>query len=174
MLSTSTPSAARALQRGLAVLLLGAAAAVAAQPAAAAAQIDGRSLDGKPFSLAGQRGKVVVAVFWSTSCAVCRDTLPELRANYAGWRNKPFELVVVATDPRRQDVVDYEKLLERIVPTTERFPSLWRSEPGHSDGFGAVGQLPATFVIDREGRVVERFNGRIPPEAWDRVAELVP
>lgn len=161
----------RLVQVVLAAWLLGAATLAMAQPVA---RIDGRGLDGKPFDLAAQRGKVVMVVFWSTACAVCRDTLPELRANYAGWRGKPFELVVVATDPRRQDVVDYENLLERIVPTTSRFPSLWRAEPGHRDGFGVVGQLPATFVLDREGRIVERFNGRIPTEAWDRVAELLP
>ncbi len=163
----------RFFQAVLASLLLGTATLAMAQTATVA-RIEGRSLDGKPFDLATQRGKVVMVVFWSTACAVCRDTLPELRANYAGWRGKPFELVVVATDPLRQDVVDYEKLLERIVPMTSRFPSLWRADPGHRDGFGVVGQLPASFVLDREGRVVERFNGRIPAEAWDRVAELLP
>ncbi len=167
----------RLLQSTLASLLLIASMLAAAQtvaPPPAPARIEGRSLDGKSFDLGAQRGKVVMVVFWSTACAVCRDTLPELRANYAGWRGKPFELVVIATDTRRQDVVDYEKLLERIVPMTDRFPSLWRGEPAHRDGFGVVGQLPATFVLDREGRIVERFNGRVPPEAWDRVAELLP
>lgn len=152
-------------------------AAAASAPAAAAPprpQLVGRTLDGKPFNLLGQRGKVVLVVFWSTACAVCRDTLPELRRNYAGWAGKPFELVIVSTDTHRQDVLDYDRLVEQIVPMSERFPALWRAEPGHDDGFGAPGLLPATFVIDREGRIAERFNGRVPPEAWDRVAELLP
>jgi thiol-disulfide isomerase/thioredoxin len=134
----------------------------------------GRTLEGKPFALDGQRGKVVMVVFWSTNCAVCRDTLQELRANYAGWARQPFELVTVATDARRQDVADYDLLIERIVPRRERFPALWRGESGHRDDFGPVAQLPAAFVVDRSGRVVERFTGRIPPEAWDRVADLMP
>lgn len=134
----------------------------------------GRTLEGKPFALDGQRGKVVMVVFWSTSCAVCRDTLQELRANYAGWARQPFELVTVATDARRQDVADYDLLIERIVPRRERFPALWRGESGHRDDFGPVAQLPAAFVVDRSGKVVERFAGRIPPEAWDRVADLMP
>lgn len=160
----------------LAAAVLGGAAAAMAQPAPVppVAQLEGRTLAGRPFTLASQRGKVVMVVFWSTACAVCRDTLPELRANYAGWRGKPFELVLVATDAQRQDVVTYEALLDRIVPASAQFPSLWRQEPGHRDGFGPPGQLPATFVIDREGRAVERFAGRIPAEAWDRVAELLP
>lgn len=146
----------------------------AAEPPLEAVSLEGRNLDGVPFTLASQRGKVVLVVFWSTACAVCRDSLPELRANYAGWRNRPFELVTVATDSRRADVVEYERLLERTRPGSERFPSLWRLEPGHRDGFGATPRLPAVFVIDREGRIAERFAGRIPPEAWDRIAELMP
>jgi glutathione peroxidase-family protein len=138
------------------------------------AQLEGPALDGKPYALSRHRGKVVMVVFWSTACAVCRDMLPELRANHAGWRGKPFELVTVATDPKRQDVQDHERIVELIVPRNERYTSLWRADPQHRDGFGVVGNLPASFVIDREGRVVERFNGRIPAEAWDRVADLLP
>lgn len=162
-------------------LVLGLAAftgsARAQQPAAsqaAAAQLEGTALDGKPYALSAQRGKVVMVVFWSTACAVCRDMLPELRANHAGWRGKPFELVTVATDAKRQDVLDHERIVEQIVPRHERYVGLWRADPQHRDSFGAIGNLPASFVLDREGRVVERFNGRIPPEAWDRVADLLP
>jgi peroxiredoxin len=142
--------------------------------AAAATRLEGRTLDGRPFTLESQRGKVVVLLFWSTACAVCRDLMPELRANYAGWAGRPFELVTVSTDARRQDALDYEQLLQRIVPLTERFPSLWRAEAGHQDGFGALAGVPTTFVIDPEGRIAAQYSGRLPPAAWDRVAELLP
>jgi thiol-disulfide isomerase/thioredoxin len=39
------------------------------------------TLEGQPFDLAALRGKVVMLVFWSTGCPVCRDKMPELRAN---------------------------------------------------------------------------------------------
>lgn len=162
------------VRSALACLMAAAAVTAAAQSADAVPRLNGRTLDGTPFSLAAQRGKVVMVVFWSTGCAVCRDTLPELRRNYAGWSGRPFELVTVATDAQRGDVLAYDRLIEQIVPMTERFPALWRAEPGHDDGFGAPGPLPATFVIDRAGRIAERFNGRVPAEAWDRVAELLP
>ena len=34
--------------------------------------------------------------------------------------------------------------------------------------------MPTAFVIDTKGRIVETYVGRIPPEAWDRIAELLP
>ena len=39
-----------------------------------------------------QSGKVVLLMFWSTGCAVCRDKMPELRQNYEGWAGKPHAL----------------------------------------------------------------------------------
>ena len=44
----------------------------------------------------------------------------------------------------------------------------------HRDNFGAPTSLPASFVIDREGRVVEQRLGRLPPDIWDRIADLMP
>lgn len=158
----------------LAALVFSSGPAMAEPVTPVPARLEGRSLDGQPVSLSALRGKVVVVVFWSTACAVCRDTLPELRANHAGWRGQPFALLTVATDAARADVSKYHELLERVRPQADRIPALWRSEPGHQDSFGALPQLPAAFVIDREGRLVERYAGRIPPQAWDRVAELLP
>jgi cytochrome oxidase Cu insertion factor (SCO1/SenC/PrrC family) len=40
--------------------------------------------DGVRFDATALRGNVSVVFFWSTGCAVCRDSLPELRANLAG------------------------------------------------------------------------------------------
>ena len=41
--------------------------------------IEGKTIDGKPFQLSMLKGKVVLIMFWSTECAVCRDKMPELR-----------------------------------------------------------------------------------------------
>lgn len=142
-------------------------------PATAAPSMEGKTFEGKPFRLASLKGKVVLVMFWSTDCAVCRDKMPELRQNYEGWKSKPFELVLVSTDRRMKDVEDYEKIIARTVPAGQRFVQLWAGEPGYKDNFGKPAQLPASFVIDKSGKVVERFLGRIPPDAWDKIAELL-
>lgn len=169
MTSTSTLAAA------LAAAVLFAASAVRAQqpPAAAAPSIEGRTIDGQPFRLAALRGKVVLVMFWSTDCAVCRDKMPELRQNYAGWRNQPFELVLVSVDRRMADMQQYEAILSRTVPVAQRFPQLWAGEADYRDSFGKPGTLPSTFLLDKAGKVVERWQGRIPAEAWDRIADLL-
>ena len=158
----------------LAAALLAAALGASAQsPTPAPLRVEGTTVEGKPFNLASQKGKVVLLMFWSTDCAVCRDKMPELRQNYQGWQGKPFELVLVATDRRMKDVEDYERIISRTVPLKQRFVQLWAGEPGYKDSVGAPGPLPASFLMDKSGKVVERYQGRIPAEAWDRIAELL-
>jgi len=168
----------RALLLSCAALM--SAASVLAQTAAAPAatpvmtpQIEGKTIDGASFKLSSLKGKVVLVMFWSTGCAVCRDKMPELRNNYEGWAGKPFELVAVNTDARMQDLMEYERIISRTVPLKQRFVQLWTGEGGYKDNIGKSAQLPAAFLVDKSGKVVERYVGRIPPEAWDRIADLL-
>jgi peroxiredoxin len=147
--------------------------ALAQAPAHAAPRVEGPTVDGKPFQLASLKGKVVLLMFWSTECAVCRDKMAELRQNYQGWQGKPFELVLVATDRRMKDVDDYEAVISRMVPLQQRFVQLWAGAAGYQDNVGPRGTLPASLLIDKNGKVVERWQGRIPAEAWDKIAELL-
>lgn len=150
--------------------------AQAPPPAAAGALrpvVEGRTIEGHPFSLAALKGKVVLLMFWNTDCAVCRDKMPELRENYQGWAGKPFELVLVSTDRKMSDVKDYEVIVSRTIPLRQRFVQLWAGEPGYRDNLPGSVQLPAAYLMDKTGKVVDRYQGRIPPQAWDRIAEML-
>ncbi len=136
-------------------------------------RLSGLTFEGQPFDLASLRGKVVLIVFWSTGCAVCRDKMGELRANYEGWRGQPFEMVLVSQDRRFQDVQAYEQILAQTVPRAQRFPQLWSGQTAYADSFGAKPMLPATFLINKMGQVEKSYIGRVPPEAWDDIAELL-
>ena len=142
-------------------------------PADAPPVLRGNTLDGKVFDLQSLRGKVVMVVFWSTDCAVCRDKMLELRANVKGWAGQPFELVSVSTDRQRSNAVSYQQLVNATVPMSQRFTTLWTGEPQYRDSFGPTGHLPAAFLLDKTGRLMEQYHGRIPPEAWDRIADLL-
>ncbi|MDI1236715.1 MAG: TlpA disulfide reductase family protein [Polaromonas sp.] len=146
---------------------------VAAAPAAAPPQIEGKTVEGMPFRLSSLKGRVVLVLYWSTGCAVCRDKMPELRTNYEGWAGKPFELVAVSTDARMKDLLDYENIISRTVPTRQRFVQLWAGDSSYRDNLGQHAQLPAGYLVDKSGKIVERYVGRIPPEAWDRIADLL-
>lgn len=136
-------------------------------------QLQGNTSDGRPFALSGQQGRVVLVFYWSTSCAVCRDKMGELRANLIGWRGQPFVLIGVNTDTRQQDFLDYESLVRQTITPERRFDSLWAGQPGFVDTLGMPSRVPSACLIDKQGKLVERYSGRIPAQAWDRIAELL-
>jgi len=183
--STTTHRARR--QLGLALLLAAGAGSAAAQgraqaapaPAVAAAvaaatplpaplQLQASHLSGEAFSMKQIQGRVAVVFFWSTSCAVCRDTLPELRANLDGWRGKPISLLQVNVDKQAEDWQAYERIRSQMHKPVASLLSLYQ------DASLSPPKLPLTLVVDRQGRVVHRYEGRIAPEAWNDVADLLP
>jgi cytochrome oxidase Cu insertion factor (SCO1/SenC/PrrC family) len=123
---------------------------------------------GKRITAAAVRGKVAVVFFWSTNCAVCRDSLPELRANAAGWQDKPFTLMAVNLDARKDDWLHYEKLVYQTVMPNANWLSVRLN-----DVAPAAQRLPLTLLVDATGKVIARYEGRLAPEVWDGVAELL-
>jgi thiol-disulfide isomerase/thioredoxin len=139
--------------------------------------LSGTTLDKKPFQLESLKGKVVLLMFWSTDCAVCRDKMPELRENIRGWADKPFELVLVNVDRSMRDVDAYNDIINTSVPLKQRFTQLWTGGAGYKDNLGTAqlskNQLPVTFLIDKNGKLIERNNGRIPATWWDVISDLL-
>lgn len=142
--------------------------------AARAQTLVGRDADGARVELAALRGQVVMLFFWSTRCPVCLDKLPELRRNLAGWKGQPFVIVAVNQDDHRADVQRYQALRRQLLPADPQWKDLWRGDETHRDDFGPLpAQAPATVLLDRNGRVRLRVEGRVAPALWDEVAALV-
>jgi thiol-disulfide isomerase/thioredoxin len=135
--------------------------------------LKGLTLDGKQFSLEQELGKVVLINFWATWCPTCRTEMPEMRANYEGWRSKGFNLITVSIDDEMKDIEQYEKLIQQTVPVKQQFPRLWRKQPGLQDNFGRIRGTPTSFLVNKKGQLVKRYQGRLPGAVWDEIAELV-
>ena len=134
----------------------------------------GRTMEPATVDLEQLRGKVVMLFFWSTNCPVCLDKLPELRRNLVGWRGKDFVVIAVSQDRSMADLKAYEQALARMVPPDPQLKVVWRRDSAHRDSFGELPErLPTTVLVDRRGAVVKQVQGRLPPELWDDVAELV-
>ncbi|MDT9000040.1 TlpA disulfide reductase family protein [Paucibacter sp. APW11] len=141
-----------------------------AQVPAAGLPAQAVKLSGERFNADQLKGKVTMVFYWATSCAVCRDSLPELRANLRGWRDKPFALLTVNVDKQAAEWKDYETIVAATQKATPPGLISVRQE-------GAVpfsGRLPVTLLLDAKGKVVARYEGRIAPEAWDGIADLLP
>ena len=113
------------------------------------------TLTGEPRNPAQLRGKVQLVNFWATSCAVCVAEMPEFVRLHERLGARGLEVTAVAMRYDRPDyVVAYQ---ERVgLP----FPIALDLDGAAARGFGEVRATPTTFVIDAQGQVVARYQGR--------------
>ena len=133
----------------------GAAPRVAGPPAPA---FEVRGVSGRTVALADFRGRPVIVNFWATWCQPCRRELPSLIELQQRLASRGLEVVAISIDANPSDVEAFLK--EQPLPFTIGL------DPEHqtADRFG-VSSVPATFILDGEGRVVERVDGEVD---WGR------
>jgi peroxiredoxin len=120
-------------------------------------------LAGRAVRLSAFRGKVVLVNLWATWCPPCRDEMPSMERLYGRLRGRDFELLAVSEDEDGKEVV--EPFVKQLGLS---FPVLIDPERQVGDRYGVWG-YPETFVIDRNGLVVERVIG---PRDWASPASV--
>jgi cytochrome c biogenesis protein CcmG/thiol:disulfide interchange protein DsbE len=106
------------------------------------------------LQLSSLRGKAVLLNVWASWCGPCKEEAPYLEQV---WRaNRDRGLVVVGLDAK-----DFRGDARRFARRYElTFPLVYDGPGNEIDGYGVTG-FPETFVIDRDGRVVEAFAGAV-------------
>ena len=111
-------------------------------------------LDGDSVSIAQLKGSVVLLNVWATWCIPCRKELPELQALHTQYGPSGLRILGVSVDEAGSDEVIRAFTKELGVTYT-----ILR-DPGErvSDLFAIIG-VPASFLIDREGRIAWKHLG---------------
>jgi peroxiredoxin len=144
--STTRRLAATRLLLG-ALLATGAGTAVpAVAPATMAPDFTLRTMNGPNLRLQEQRGRVVLVNFWATWCGPCRQEIPHLNRLYDKYRSSGFVLLGVNIDD------DARVAAELATKLNVTFPVLLDTDKKVSRVYD-MSAMPATVVIDRDGRV---------------------
>lgn len=107
--------------------------------------------------LSSLEGKAVVLNVWASWCIPCKEEAPFLQET---WRERRDDGLVVVGLDAKDFRADARRFAERFDLT---FPLVYDGPGGTLDGFGVTG-FPETFVLDRQGRVVEAFAGAVDGE----------
>jgi peroxiredoxin len=149
----------------LGLLLLAVACSEDARPAPIAVgqpvpAYEARVLDGESVSLADLRGQVVVLNIWATWCPPCREEMPGLQALQERYADQGLHVIGVSIDGQNA-VGAVRSFLESNGIT---FTILHDADERVTRAFRTMG-VPETFLIDREGRLVQRWIGKIDAES---------
>ena len=114
--------------------------------------------EGKPLKLSDWKGRVVLVNLWATWCAPCRKEMPDLAQLQKELGSDQFEVVAISVDRKGAEAssaflkeTGADNLKLYVEPTTKIVGEL------QSAG------LPATLLIDRQGREIGRLLG---PAVW--------
>jgi peroxiredoxin len=114
------------------------------------------TLEGKTLTLDELRGKVVLVNFWATSCPGCIKKMPDMIEVYREYKDRGFEIIAVAMS------YDPPNYVQSFVQTRQLpFPVALDVTGEHARAFGDVQLTPTTFIIGKDGRILEHRLGDI-------------
>lgn len=111
------------------------------------------------ISLSDHRGKVCLVHFWATWCDTCKYELPSVEHLHQKFKDRGLVVLSVLED---QD--DPSEALAKIregMPIS--FPILLDADGYAAQTYMAYG-VPESFIIDKDGVILERLTGGID---WD-------
>ena len=119
-----------------------------------------KDVEGKELKLEAFRGKVVLLNFWATWCGPCRAEIPSLVELQKRYKDG-LQVIGLAVDEENEGYVRSFAGTQGI-----NYP-VAMGTPDVRIAYGGVGALPTVFVIDTEGRIVQKHVGLFNPVLYE-------
>ena len=126
------------------------------------AELEGAAPEVAFKTLTGERielqhvAKPLLVSFWSTSCGICLEEMPELARLYEDLAPRGFELIAVAMPYDKPSAV-VELVADRQYP----FPVAIDIDGKVADAFAPVKGTPTHFLVDANAQFVDRYVGAV-------------
>jgi thiol-disulfide isomerase/thioredoxin len=119
-----------------------------------------KDLDGRELTLQMFKGKVVLLNFWATWCGPCRAEISGLIRIQEAYKDR---LQIIGMDV---DDDDAERLRTFVKDKRINYPVAMTSVPMRI-AYGGIGALPTLFVINQEGKMVQKHVGLFDPALYE-------
>ena len=119
------------------------------------------SIDGQKIDVSKMKGKVVLIDFWATWCKPCIEIMPRLQKLHSTYAERGLEVLGVSID---EDDNRIKKINRRVEKLAIAYPIFIDAKEMPAWYQFKVKAIPAMFLLDREGQIVEQWTGKIDPE----------
>jgi peroxiredoxin len=117
-----------------------------------------RDIDGKRVSLSEHKGEVILLNFWASWCHACKSEMSSMNNLYKSLKGRGLEVFAVSIDSSEKSLRSF------VAGKGLSFPILFDKDgERYFEQFDVIG-LPVTFVIDRQGILVDKIMGSTD---WD-------
>src|SRR5882672_9638976 len=117
-------------------------------------------LDGKPISLDEFKGKIVLLNFWATWCGPCRAEIPDLIELQNKYKDQ-LTIIALATD--EDEPAEVKKFAQKA---GINYRVGMATDPLRVK-YGGIPALPTSFILDTQGRVVQKHIGLNDPSIYE-------
>jgi peroxiredoxin len=154
MNTTASSGRSKLLIAGVVALALAGALVLLLGQKPAAPQTAFTTLNGEKIALDSLRGKVVLVNFWATSCPGCIKEMPDLVKTWQKYHSRGLETIAVAMsyDPPEYVRQFAEKNGLPFIVALDASGAV-------AQAFGNVRLTPTTFVIDKQGKIIQQYVG---------------
>ena len=119
-----------------------------------------KEIAGNELILKASRGKVVLLNFWATWCGPCREEIPELVALQNRYKDRLQIIGLVVDD-------DDEKEIRSVIASEGINYPVAMADSETRFAYGGIAALPTVFVVNTEGRVVQKHVGLFNPALYE-------
>jgi len=125
------------------------------------------ALDGSPINSQDYKGQAMVITFFATWCAPCRQEVPTLIALQNKYADRDFTVLAISVDQG-----DTRKVRNFMTELGINYP-VAMSDPDTPKDFGNVFGIPTSFLVDRKGNIVQRYDGYVDITVLERALQEV-
>ena len=119
-------------------------------------------INGRPFSVADYKGKVLLVNFWATWCDPCRTEIPDLIKLQRQYRSRGLRIVGVTYPP--EEIAEVRTFVRKL--KVNYLVAMGTKE--NKTLFTSSETLPMTVVLDSSGNVRDVIEGIMYPEEFDQ------
>ncbi len=113
--------------------------------------VSGETINSQSF-----KGKALLVTFFATWCPPCIEEVPTLIKMHKQYKDKQFSVIGLSVD-----IGDSRAVTKLIKKKSINYPVMM-ADSRTIEKFGGIYTVPVSFLVNKRGNVVKKYDGYIP------------